>query len=136
MATTKCGHRTKASITTRRCFITTGVERFTALSDDYNKRIVTEAFALEGIKVTYGFFPWKRAYLEAKRGLYDGSVVWSKNTDREAGFYFSNAIFSDEKVLFHLKTFHFDWNTTEDLKEMEIGVSTLWNGRKPIRFEI
>jgi len=86
-------------------------------------RIVTEAFALEGIQVTYGFFPWKRAYHEAKRGTYDGSVVWSKNADREADFYFSDAIFSDEKVLFHLKTSRFDWNTTDDLRQMEIGAT-------------
>jgi polar amino acid transport system substrate-binding protein len=39
-------------------------------------RIVTEAFALEGINVEYKFFPWKRAYKNAELGIWDGSVVW------------------------------------------------------------
>ena len=50
-------------------------------------RIVTEAFALEGVKVEYIFLPWKRAYQEALIGKYDGSAVWTRNSEREKGFY-------------------------------------------------
>ncbi|MCP4294729.1 MAG: hypothetical protein GY786_03900 [Proteobacteria bacterium] len=38
-------------------------------------RTVAEAFALEGIKVEYGFFPWGRFYRYAKRGDWDGSIL-------------------------------------------------------------
>ena len=40
-------------------------------------RIVAEAFALEGVKVKYGFFPWGRAYAVVQRGEWDGSVIWT-----------------------------------------------------------
>ena len=38
-------------------------------------RIVTEAFALEGIEVVYSFFPWKRAYALVSNGDFDGSLA-------------------------------------------------------------
>lgn len=31
-----------------------------------NSHIVSEAFRLEGIQVKWGFFPWKRAFIEAR----------------------------------------------------------------------
>ncbi|MBF0233705.1 MAG: hypothetical protein HQK65_11810 [Desulfamplus sp.] len=41
-------------------------------------RIVTEAFALEGITVEYDFFPWGRAYEYAKSGEWNGSLIRRK----------------------------------------------------------
>lgn len=50
-------------------------------------RIVTEAFSLEGIRVIYGFYPWKRALKLAEAGEWDGAVGWETNPDREPYFY-------------------------------------------------
>ncbi|MEE9297196.1 MAG: amino acid ABC transporter substrate-binding protein, partial [Phycisphaerae bacterium] len=38
----------------------------------FASHIVTEAFALVGVEVEYGFFPWKRSFKLAKEGTWDG----------------------------------------------------------------
>lgn len=84
-------------------------------------RIVTEAFATQGVKVEYVFRPWKRAYKEAASGKYDGSVVWTRNPKREAEFYYSDQVIKGESVLFHLKSYPFDWETNDDLTGLRVG---------------
>ncbi len=85
--------------------------------------IVTEAFALEGVNVEYGFFPWGRAYEFVKFGDWDGSVVWTHTPDREKDVYFSDPLLVSNDVFFHLKRYTFDWNTIEDLKDIDIGAT-------------
>ena len=38
-------------------------------------RIVTEAFALHGIKLEYGYFPWDRSLEYAETGEWDGTLA-------------------------------------------------------------
>jgi len=83
--------------------------------------IVTEAFKLEGIKVKYGFFPWKRSFNLAQRGEWDGTILWVKNQEREKNFYISDPVISGIYVFFHLKDYPFDWSTIDDLQNLEIG---------------
>ncbi len=84
-------------------------------------RIVTEAFTLEGVKVEYGFFPWKRSFLLAQKGKWDGSVVWAHTEDRARDFYYSDPVVESKWVFFHLKTTSFDWKAIEDLRGFKIG---------------
>jgi len=88
-------------------------------------QIVTEAFALEGIKAEYGFFPWKRAYKLADRGgEWEGSAVWFKTTEREKSFYYSSEpVIIDKTVFFHRKDLDFKWKTIDDLKSYKIGAA-------------
>lgn len=86
-------------------------------------RIVTEAFALEGIKVEYGFFPWKRALRMAQNGEWDGAVGWETNAEREKDFCVSEQVWEAPWVFFHLKTHPFDWKTFDDLKNIRIGAT-------------
>ena len=95
-------------------------------------RIVTEAFAEEGITVEYGFFPWKRAFMLAQKGQeqkerWDGTLVWSYSDERVQDFYFSDAVIHSSFVFFHLKTTAFDWNTIDDLKDFKIGATLGYN---------
>ncbi len=83
--------------------------------------IVTEAFALEGVKVEYIFLPWKRSYHEALFGKYDGSVIWSRNPVREKNFYYSDVLIEGQSVFFHLKTYAFDWKSSDDLIGEHVG---------------
>ncbi len=55
-------------------------------------QITSEAFASEGIKVKYTFFPWKRAYEQVKKGNIDGAIFWIWNEDRDKIFYFSDLL--------------------------------------------
>jgi len=87
-------------------------------------RIITEAFALEGITVEYGFFNWKRAFEISKSGKeWDGSAVWSISKDREQFFIFSDPVIEKSVVFFHLKSTKFDWERIEDLKDITIGAT-------------
>lgn len=84
-------------------------------------RIVTESFALEGVKVEYGFFPWARSKFLAQEGEWDGSAVWIHNAERAKDFLFSDSVVEAKNVFFHLENYSFDWNTIDDLKEIPIG---------------
>lgn len=86
-------------------------------------RIIKEAFALEGITVEYGFFPWKRSLKLAEQGDWDASATWGHNSDRENNFYFSDPIYPATSVFFHLKSYPFDWHTLDDLKGISIGAT-------------
>jgi polar amino acid transport system substrate-binding protein len=84
-------------------------------------RIVTEAFALEGITVEYGHFPWKRAYDYAKTGKWDGSVGWAPTPKHLHDFHMSTPVITVDKGLFHLKNIPFDWKSIDDLRGWRVG---------------
>lgn len=87
-------------------------------------RIVSEAFALEGITVQYVFRPWPRAYAEAQRGLVNGSLVWSVGpaaTERAREFLSSDTVLEAQSVFFHRKGYHFKWTRDADLAGLRIG---------------
>lgn len=85
--------------------------------------IVTEAFALVGVEVEYGFFPWKRAMVLARKGQWDGTAVWWDKEERREHFFYTDAVAPTTTVFFHLKSRGFDWNTYEDLRELKIGAT-------------
>ena len=89
----------------------------------YGSRIVTEAFAKEGIPVKYSFFPWKRAYEMAKQGSWDATLLWVVTDERKPFFDASDPILEEQDVFFHLKSFDFDWETIDDLKDIQIGAT-------------
>ena len=68
-------------------FLSQNYEHYGVLS-----RIVTETFALEGITVEYGFFPWKRAMALAQDGDWDGSIIWGYNQNRAKHFIYSDPV--------------------------------------------
>jgi polar amino acid transport system substrate-binding protein len=90
-------------------------------------RIITEAFALEGVKVSYGFFPWKRSFILAQNGEWDGTAVWFKSPGREQDFYISDPVIEASYVFFHLKSRRFDWNDVDSLKPYTIGATLEYN---------
>ncbi len=87
-------------------------------------RILTEALALEGVRVEYGFFPWERAYELAKDGKeWDGSTYWICMPERQKYFYCSESFGDSIHVFFHLKSSEFDWTTLEDMQGVTIGAT-------------
>ncbi len=84
-------------------------------------RIVSEAFALENVSVKYVFYPWKRAYILAKTGECDATLLWIKTPEREKDFYFSDVVVKGTAVFFHLKSYPFKWKNVEDLQNIRIG---------------
>ncbi len=87
----------------------------------FASHIVTEAFAQVGVEVEYGFFPWKRSMKLAKLGQWDGTVIWGESKERLQNFHFSELVVLTTFVFFHLGSTQFDWNTYEDLSDINVG---------------
>lgn len=100
---------------------------YTAKSDPNGKlleRVVAEAFKLEGVEVQYSYFPWKRSYLRAEDGSFDGTFPWTRTAERDQLFYLHKVpLVTEQSVYFHLKTTAFDWRTLDDLKRYKVGVT-------------
>lgn len=86
-------------------------------------RIVAEAFALEGVTVEYGYFPWKRSYEYAKSGRWDGSIGWEPNPRHLRDFVMSKPVILVDKALYHRKSTPFDWNDIDDLAPWRVGAT-------------
>jgi len=88
------------------------------------EHVVTEAFKLEGIDVIYKYFPWKRSYIQVQNGEFDGTFPWNKTKERKGEFYIHKlSLYKDEAVYYHLKNNAFNWNTIDDLKQYNVGVT-------------
>lgn len=83
-------------------------------------RIVSEAFALEGITVEWEFHPWARSLKMAEDGQRDGSAVWMNNNDREQRFYVSDPVVESGYYLFYRKHQGFDWKSVTDLRGLRV----------------
>jgi polar amino acid transport system substrate-binding protein len=94
-------------------------------------RIVTAAFAQQGIKVEYGFYPWPRSLALAKTKEWNGSLVWVRTAERSRDFNFSDPVIDLSSVFFHLKTMQFKWTTLADLAHYSIGVTNGYSYGQP-----
>ncbi|WP_281557162.1 transporter substrate-binding domain-containing protein [Thalassomonas sp. RHCl1] len=88
--------------------------------------IVTQAFAQMNIKVEYGFFPWGRSYALAKENNWDATCCWTVTHERSKYFDYTDAIRRTDIVFFHLKSYPFDWQSVNDLKDIAIGATVLF----------
>lgn len=85
--------------------------------------VISEAFAVSGIKVEFRFFPWKRALQEVRSGRMVASSAWRKTDERQLDFLFSDGVYDNQNVFFHLKSTAFDWDKLSDLKNYYIGAA-------------
>lgn len=90
-------------------------------NNGYVSQIVTESFELVDLTVEYGFFPWKRAYENARNGSWNGSVVWVKTDERADEILFSSPVAFITKLMIFKKSNVVDYNTAADLKGLKIG---------------
>ena len=89
-----------------------------------DSKVVTESFALKGVSVEYGFFPWSRSYGLSKKGDWHGTLGWPRSEDRLPYHHYSKEpINAGEWVFFHRKENNFDWQSVDDLKGMIVGYS-------------
>lgn len=92
-------------------------------SNSYLNTVVKEAFAKEGIRVQFYYFPWTRAYKKALNGGFDATSYWYPSEEREAHFYYSDPVVSSPTYFFHLKDKTFDWQSISDLNGKHIGAT-------------
>lgn len=86
-------------------------------------RIVTEAFAEQGIQVVWSFYPWSRALLLAERGKRDGAAIWLRSPEREARFHISDPVVESRYVLLHRADYPFEWSSMADLAKHRLGAA-------------
>lgn len=86
-------------------------------------RIITEAFAREGVKVECSFYPWDQAMNKAQTGEVDGSAAWFRSPEREKDFYISDPVVTSGYVFFYRKGKNFNWKTMDDLAKYKIGAT-------------
>jgi len=60
---------------------------------------------------------------ELRAGRVMASSAWRKTNDREQEFLFSDDVYDNQNVFFHLKSTPFNWNSLSDLKKYYIGAA-------------
>lgn len=89
-----------------------------------DSQVVTEAFALMGIRVEYSFFPWARGMLLSRNGLVDGALEWENTPEHRRSHFVSRQPISRQQwVFFHRKGTTVDWRQLEDLHRHRIGLT-------------
>ncbi|ENY73513.1 amino acid ABC transporter substrate-binding protein [Aeromonas diversa CDC 2478-85] len=77
--------------------------------------IITRAFAKEGIRVHFDFYPWKRAYRLSEEGVVDGTAHWYESAERRKTHLYSDPILAETYVWFYLKSAPVEWQDYPDL---------------------
>lgn len=96
----------------------------------FASHVVSRAFEISGIEVEYKWYDnfWKRAYKDAKDGVVDGALVFSKKPERELEMFFTDPVFDGKKdVFFYLRGSRFDWSTFTDLQGKLLGGTIGYN---------
>lgn len=91
-------------------------------------QITEEAFALQGIEIKLGLFPWPRASQLSQTGAWDGTIAYSKTAEREKYYLFSEPLYVGKYVFFHLKTYPLKWKNYTDLKKVRIAAPRGFGG--------
>ena len=93
-----------------------------------DSHIVTEAFRLEGIDVLWGFFPWQRAYENARdMNNWDASCCWWPDDETTNEFLVSDTITETSFVFYHLKSYKLEWDSLQDIEGVKIGGTTKYH---------
>lgn len=89
----------------------------------YVSRLVVDAFALENIKVEFIFVPWARGLRMIRLGKEACVMYYAKTPDRAKSFTFSEPLFEEEWLFFHLKTTPVKWQKLIDLSPYIFGAT-------------
>lgn len=97
---------------------------FSEEADGYGTyaQVVTRAFGLAGIEVDYGFFPWKRAFLETQEGRWPVSAGWGKTPEREPYFHFCDPVLVQREQFFYSTDRPVAAEDWQDLAGLSLGV--------------
>ncbi|MCJ8318079.1 MAG: transporter substrate-binding domain-containing protein [Colwellia sp.] len=85
--------------------------------------IIELAFAQQGIKVQWQYYPIPRAFMMAKSGRTDATASFGYSRERIKGMYISDSIITSSTYFYHLKTTTFNWTKMKDLSGLRIGVT-------------
>ena len=87
-------------------------------------KLITEAFAAAGVKVTYAFYPWNRSLELTRRGGIEATATWFESADRRADFHLSDPLIDSKFLLYFLNDKPVNWASIDDLHGLKIGATT------------
>ena len=93
------------------------------LSGGVANQVVSESFALVGVRTSFVFVPWRRALEMARSGQAQGSAGWLRMADRERDFLFSDPLFESVRVFFHRTDTPFDWLELDDVRDLRVAIT-------------
>lgn len=91
-------------------------------NNGFFSKISYEAFRKEGISLELNFFPWKRAYMLAKDGRYDGLLGALYFKEREKYFIYSDPVFEIDIVIIAKKNKIPKFQNLSHLKDYRLSV--------------
>ena len=83
--------------------------------------IITDLFSEMGIDASIQFYPWFRAYNEARDGQHVATAIWMDKNERKIDFIYSDPVLVEQFVFFHHKDQTFNWTDIDDLKNLTLG---------------
>ncbi|WP_169337050.1 substrate-binding periplasmic protein [Algicola sagamiensis] len=87
-------------------------------------QLISDIYATQGLQVKFIFMPWKRAYIEAKKGNFQASSYWFDSDERRADFMFPDQYVTIERNFFYYpKKVPFDWNEYADMRGRTIVIN-------------
>lgn len=86
-------------------------------------RIVSDAFAREGLRVEYQEMPWRRAQALVETGALLGSPGWAWNEERARLLLYSDPVLISRNQLFHLKHQPLPAGAEQDLRRLRLGAT-------------
>jgi polar amino acid transport system substrate-binding protein len=88
----------------------------------YANRLISEAFATQGITVAFVYRPWRRVMMEAQAGKYDATAFWYKSQLRQVDMLYSRPVIRNRTVFFQRQDdAPISWNELADLKPYRVG---------------
>ncbi|WP_448550045.1 substrate-binding periplasmic protein [Thalassotalea fusca] len=89
-------------------------------------KLITDIFAQEDYQVRFTYMPWRRGYLEAKKGNFDAASYWYDSAERRTDFLFPDDPMTIERSFFYFpKSKPFVW---EDFSAMASRIIVVNNG--------
>ena len=95
--------------------------------EGFDTEIITAVFESMGISVHITMLPFKRADRLTRQGNYAAYYSFTKNSDREKDYYFSDPISSVQDFIFFNKESYIKWETYNDLAEYHLGYTSKYN---------
>jgi len=93
----------------------------------FDTEIINEVFKSMGYIPKIDMLPFIRADQKTRAGDYAAYYTFTKNTERQRDYYFSDPISSVQDFVFFKKSSNISWNTYSDLKDYSLGYSEEYN---------
>lgn len=89
-----------------------------------DSQVVSEALALEGMRVQYSFLPWARGLLLSQNGVLDGAIEWAATpTIRQHHFVSKTPLSHQQWVFFQRADRALHWQQLDQLTGVTIGIT-------------